>query len=77
MTKQELNRDCRKLVIHYIKGVGSGELDAFEKEFTRIYDADKEFTYLTPKNALNLIRINLTCRFKPLHLMGIHYDVRR
>jgi len=48
----------------------------FKKEFFRIYNADTCFIYLTPKNALNLFRINSALRFIPLHLFGVAYVVK-
>lgn len=77
MTKQELNQDCRRLINHYKKGVcqDGTTINDFIDEFKRIYGADKNFEYLTSKNALDLFRINLSMVIVPLHQFGIQYEL--
>lgn len=79
MTKQELNRDAKRL----IKVVKSGDyrdsnLDVKEevvKEFKRIYLADQEFTCLRPDLALKMVKINLSLRVFPLHTFGLRIEL--
>ena len=73
MTKQELNRDCKRLVKQFKDG--KQYTDEFTAEFKRIYYADSGFEYLSPKNALSLIRINLSLRIIALHQMGLAYEL--
>ena len=79
MTKQELNRDCKRLLNRFKKGdhyKGSSLDEDFIKEFKRIYGADKTFEYLNPKYVLGLYRINQACRIEPFHQFGIWYEIK-
>lgn len=79
MTRQELNRDAKRL----IKVIKSGDFrddnlevkEEIVNEFKRIYLADKEFTYLSPVLALKMVRINLSLRVFPLHTFGLNIEL--
>lgn len=79
MTKKELNSDCRRLILDFKKGKQYNKdhsiNEDFKNEFMRIYYADSNFEYLTEKNALKLMRINLCLRLISLHFFGISYEV--
>ena len=77
MTKNELNRDIKRLKSEiyrmsfesletYLKYI---ETDA-KKEFTRLYYADQQFEYINRTSVLIMLRLNLSHRFIPLHLFG-------
>lgn len=79
MTKKELNRDCRRLIKKF---KNNEHLDQqrnlskdFEKEFKKIYGADKEFKYINPKYVLAFYRINQCCLIYPFHTFGIHFEI--
>ena len=75
MTAKELNRDCKRLIASFNRGEAYGEKSqAFNSEFKRIYYADTSFEYLSAKNALCLMRINLSLRIVPLHQFGINFE---
>jgi hypothetical protein len=81
MTTKELNRDCKRLITLFKKGhkyvynEDSSIKEEFIKELKRVYYADSNFEYLSPKNALGLMRINLSLRVIPLHQFGIGYEL--
>ena len=70
MTKQELNRDAKRLINAY-KEHRHRFSDKAVKEFKRIYYADRSFEYLTLANVKGLLRINLDLRIIELHQFGI------
>jgi len=80
MTKQELNRDAKRLIARYKNGFTHDEnhnvLPEFEKEFKRVYLADSSFEYLKAEHALALMRINMSLRLIPLHNFGITYKIK-
>jgi hypothetical protein len=80
MTKQELNRDAKRLINRYKNNLVHDEkhnvLSDFEKEFKRIYFADSNFEYLKPEYALCMHRINQSLRLIPLHSFGIGYKIK-
>jgi hypothetical protein len=83
MTKQELNRDVKRLLKKakaITKGLQNSEYyDAIEKEvkpeFFRLYRADTKFEYMNKESILIMLRLNLRHRFEPLHMFGIYIDV--
>jgi len=75
MTKQELNRDCKRLIKDYLKAVKSANYyeileSTILPEFKRIYGADPEAEYLSFDNFKALLRLNLILRVFPLHSFG-------
>lgn len=69
MTKQELNRDIKRLSKHFATDkAGTPE---FEKEFKRLYYADSSFEYINLENLKAMLRINLRHRFIALHQFGL------
>jgi len=85
MTKQELNRDVKRLLKKVIllrstvEASNSPFLDAFyeqingdvKKEFLRLYYADKDFQAMTKINVLTMLHLNLSYRYVALHQFGI------
>lgn len=76
MTKQELNRDVKRLVKKYkaanVKDFDDNEHQAILKEFRRIYYADDNFEYLTKANVLAMMRMQLSLRAIPMHHFGLN-----
>ncbi len=75
MTKQELNKDCKRLIKDYLKAVKSvNYYETLEStiipEFKRIYGADPQGEYLGYDNFKALLRLNLILRIIPLHSFG-------
>ena len=75
MTKQELNRDCKRLIKNYLKAVKSvNYYETLENEivpeFKRIYGADEGAECLSYDNFKALLRLNLILRVFPLHSFG-------
>ena len=79
MTKQELNRDVKRLRIYYLNNKNNTicklNYEYLTSEFKRLYYADKNFEYLNKKNVLFMFRFNLMHRIIPLHLFGIQIDI--
>lgn len=73
MTKQELNRDIKRLAKQF--GTEKENTPEFEKEFKRLYFADREFTYMNKDSVLIMLRINLRHRFIALHQFGINITI--
>ena len=74
MTKQELNRDIRKLYKRFLdyrlKNFCDTEHEALRKELQRLYYANTSLEYLTKKSLLIMIRLNVALRVIPLHQFG-------
>jgi acid phosphatase class B len=90
MTKQELNRDIKRLAKNYKE---HNSLDTsnwtdddwnrhyanekeIKKEFKRLYYADDSFVSISKDNVLRLIRINVALRVVALHLFGINIELK-
>ena len=84
MTKQELNRDIKRLYKAFLKRK-SGDTsnwtakdwqnyeqqeDELKKEFSRLYYADKEMKYITLENLKIMIVLNNSLRVIALHSFG-------
>lgn len=67
MTKQELNRDVKRLAN---KHTNMNEAD-LNKEFKRLYYADSNFEYMNLNSLKMMLRLNLRYRFVPLHQFGL------
>lgn len=82
MTARELNRDIKRLNAD-IKKNKSGNMDAYFKyiggpakqEFIRLYYADTSMKSLSKESVLILLRLNLSHRFIPLHIFGLHTEI--
>jgi hypothetical protein len=75
MTRQEFNRDIRRLRKRFHTDESKDYGSPFRKEFERLYYADKEFTYASVESIKTLLRINLRLRYIPLHLFGIYIEL--
>lgn len=79
MTKQEYNRDVKRLhkAVQRIKNTLTGQayFDAVDRdikpEFLRLYRADSEFTYANKQSIITLLSINHRYRWIPLHSFGL------
>jgi len=75
MTKQELNRDIKRLLktVSNIKKDGQYH-DNIEKivkpEFMRLYLADRSFEYMNKDSIKIMLRLNLRYRFEAHHQFG-------
>jgi hypothetical protein len=75
MTKQEFNRDIKRLFKDWKKaseGTASEEYFSevepkMKKEFQRLYFADSEFKYISRDNILRMIILNRRHRIIPFH----------
>lgn len=76
MTKQELNRDIKRL-LNTVANIAKDEHyhDNIEKtvkpEFMRLYLADRDFTYMNLQSIKIMLRLNLRYRFEALHHFGL------
>lgn len=82
MTKQELNRDVKRLLKQFNEAKKLSNnlyFEAIEKtikpEFLRLYGADKDITYMNFESFKILYRMNLTLRFIPLHQFAIQLEL--
>jgi len=75
MTKQELNRDVKRLWNNHLK---CDNYDQIEKtvipEFKRLYGADKDFKYLNRDNILRIMVLNRKYNIIPFHRFGLMID---
>lgn len=77
MTAKELNRDIKRLgkLINTEKEYNEQLLFAHEKEFKRLYNADREFKYMNAESIRIMLRINLRHRIIPLHQFGLDIEL--
>jgi len=82
MTKQELNRDIKKLnsEIYRMSFEDRNEYLNYidttaRKEFNRLYLADKTFEYMNRDSILIMLRLNLKHLFTPLHTFGLFIKI--
>lgn len=87
MTKQELNRDIKRLEKAIFKKSQiidkTGSNDEYFKfisevatpEFTRLFRADDEMEAMTKESIKIMLRLNLRHRFVPFHCFGICIDL--
>lgn len=71
MTKQELNRDVKRLANKHIE---MQEQDVI-KEFKRLYYADSNFEYMNLNSVKMMLRLNLRYRVIALHFFGININL--
>jgi hypothetical protein len=74
MTKQELNRDIRRLKKVFNDMEPKDETD-IQREFNRLYWADKKFEYMTRANILFMFAINRRYQFLPSHKFGLYIEL--
>ena len=74
MTKQELNRDIKRLFKNHFEMTESGISEQGKKEFLRLYHADSGFEVLTADNIKRMLRFNLRHRVVQLHSFGLNID---
>jgi ABC-type branched-subunit amino acid transport system substrate-binding protein len=77
MTKQELNRDIKRLAKMKATDESGNLSDTFVKEYKRLYGADNEMTWLTAQSIRIMLHLNLRYRIIPLHLFGIYIDLSK
>lgn len=65
MTKQELNRDIRRL------SKMTGTEQEVRAEFLRLYRADDNFEYMNAESIRIMLQMNLRYRFIALHRFGL------
>ena len=83
MTKQELNRDIKRLRSNYLKVKETLEGDSYyqsitdkiEPEFKRLYRADSNAEYMNQTSFRFMYRVNLIHKFVPLHMFMIQMDI--
>tara|TARA_R110000744_G_scaffold174371_1_gene293173 strand:- start:63 stop:317 length:255 start_codon:yes stop_codon:yes gene_type:complete len=84
MTKQELNRDIKRLRTTYLKAVAAANwddsyqvsvYDEIKPEFLRLYRADQNAEYMNYASFRFMHRLNLIHRFVDLHLFMIQVDI--
>jgi hypothetical protein len=81
MTKQELNRDIKRLFKEFKKAAENLEIEKYfevaeelKKEFRRLYDADRELKYVSKDNILRMLILNRRHRVIPFHQFGTGID---
>jgi hypothetical protein len=83
MTKQELNRDIKKLaaeiyrmsfedLVPYFKYIE----DVAKPEFIRLFKADDEFKNVTLSSLKIMLRLNVKHRFVPFHTFGLNIKLQ-
>lgn len=75
MNKQEFNRDVKRLRKRYHGDESKDYGSDFQKEFSRLYNADSNFQYANKDSILTLLRINHRFRYVPLHVFGLNVDI--
>lgn len=84
MTNKELNRDIKRLKIAVVKHRADNSVDnpkyyeqieVFKKEFTRLYDADREFKVINRDNIVFMLRFNVLYRAIPFHQFGLMINI--
>jgi hypothetical protein len=82
MTKNELNRDIKRLKSEIYR-MSFESLETYykyidteaRKEFKRLYYADQSFEYMNKNSVLIMFRLNLKHRFLPLHSFGLGIEL--
>ena len=82
MTKQELNRDIKRLRRKYLKLTYDDSwfhcqdiANKIEPEFKRLYRADSNAEYMNQASFRFMYRVNLIHKFVPLHMFMIQMDI--
>jgi nitrate/nitrite-specific signal transduction histidine kinase len=77
MNAKELNRDIKRLYTS-IEKADMQKTEVFkqhEKEFHRLYFADRELEYWNLQSFKIMLRLNLRYRFIALHAFGLHIEL--
>ena len=87
MTPQELNRDVKRLARQELKLCSMAnempneeyycEAEKIKKEAKRLYLADPDFSYMSKKSILIMLRINTRYRFEALHHFGLRLNIEK
>tara|TARA_R110000803_G_scaffold78075_3_gene143140 strand:- start:15633 stop:15881 length:249 start_codon:yes stop_codon:yes gene_type:complete len=81
MTKQELNRDVKRLYKRWFSLYGVAKTTATEentkREFKRLYHADSSFESLNRENILRMLKMNNSMRVIVLHQFGLMIDEKK
>jgi len=82
MTKQELNRDIKRLKSEIYRMSFDDQKSYFDyidnqakKEFTRLFWADKEFEYMNRTSILIMLRLNIRFRIIALQTFGLNIEL--
>ena len=82
MTRQELNRDIKRLRSSYLKlkpiyadSYYQSITDKIEPEFKRLYRIDSNAEYMNQASFRFMYRVNLIHKFVPLHMFMIQMDI--
>jgi hypothetical protein len=75
MTKQELNKDIKRLLKMQRKDAQLNILPEFEAEYKRLYRADTEMEYMNVTSIKIMLRLNVLYRFIPFHQFGLFIDL--
>ena len=80
MTKQELNRDIKRLAgfvrsLDNINEMPEKSEKYIKDEIRRLYYADDKFEYMSKESVLRLLRMNLRFRSVALHHFGLRMDI--
>ena len=84
MTKQELNRDIKRLANEIYRMSFEPQKEYFEyldkiasKEFKRLYCADSSMEYMNLLSVKIMLRLNVSHKFIPLHNFGLHIELSK
>ena len=84
MTKQELNRDIKRLANEIYRMSFEPQKKYFEylektaaKEYKRLYNADSNFEYMNLLSVKIMLRLNVSHKFVPLHNFGLHIELSK
>lgn len=84
MTKQELNRDIKRLANEVYRMSFEPQEKYFEylektasKEFRRLYNSDSNFEYMNLLSVKIMLRLNVSHKFIPLHNFGLHIELSK
>ena len=75
MTKQELNRDIKRLLKMEATDKDGNLSKEFKAEYTRLFYADNEFEWTSAKSIKIMLRLNVKHRIIPLHRFGLMIEL--
>lgn len=74
MTKQELNRDIKRLWKESLKPMTPYE--ATQKEYKRLFYADRGLEYMNKESIKIMLVLNSQYRFIPLHTFSLNISLK-
>jgi len=81
MTKQELNRDIKRLWKRNLEAIETSynhdyeeKISDIKKEWLRLWGADPEAEYMNVESLKAMLRMNGRHRFKALHSLDIYFN---